>query len=158
MHPNQALIETFYTSFARRDWAGMAACYHPEAEFSDPVFSRLKGQEVTDMWEMLCKRGKDLEIEFRVLRADDTGAAAHWDARYTFSGSGRKVHNSIAAEFEFRDARIVRHRDRFDLWRWTRMALGPKGVLLGWLPPVQNAVRAQAARSLAEFRARKAQA
>jgi ketosteroid isomerase-like protein len=158
MHPNHAVVETFYSCFARRDWAGMAACYHPEVEFSDPVFTRLKGQEVGDMWEMLCKRGKDLEIEFRVLRGDDSGAAAHWDARYTFSGTGRKVHNSIAAEFEFRDGKIVRHRDRFDLWRWTRMALGLKGVLLGWLPPVQNAVRAQAARGLAEFRARKAQA
>ena len=107
------------------------------------------------MWEMLCKRGKDLQIEFRVLRGDDSGAAAHWDARYTFSGTGRRVLNSIDAEFELRDGMIVRHRDRFDLWRWTRMALGLKGVLLGWLPAVQNAVRAQAARSLAEFRARK---
>jgi ketosteroid isomerase-like protein len=158
MHPNQALIERFYASFAERDWAGMAACYHPEVEFSDPVFTRLKGEEAKDMWEMLCRRGKDLEIGFRVLRADDTGAAAHWDARYTFSATGRKVHNSIEAEFELRDGRIARHRDSFDLWRWTRMALGTKGLLLGWLPAVQNAVRAQAARSLAEFRASKAQA
>jgi len=36
------------------------------------------------------------------------------------------------------------------------MALGAKGVLLGWLPAVQNAVRAQAALNLAEFRAKKA--
>ncbi|MCX7139783.1 MAG: nuclear transport factor 2 family protein [Proteobacteria bacterium] len=155
MHPNHAVVEKFYSCFAVRDWAGMAACYHPEAEFSDPVFTRLKGREVSDMWEMLCKRGKDLEIEFRVLRAGDGGAAVHWDARYTFSGTGRRVLNSIDAEFELRDGMIVRHRDRFDLWRWTRMALGLKGVLLGWLPAVQNAVRAQAARSLAEFRARK---
>ena len=156
MHPNHAVIERFYTCFAGRDWAGMAACYHPEVEFSDPVFTRLKGQEAKDMWEMLCKRGKDLQIEFQVQRADDAGAAAHWDASYTFSGTGRRVHNRIEAEFEMRDGRIVRHRDRFDLWRWTRMALGTKGVLLGWLPAVQNAVRAQAARNLAEFRAKKA--
>jgi limonene-1,2-epoxide hydrolase len=157
MHPNHAVVETFYSCFARRDWAGMAACYHPEVEFSDPVFTRLKGQEAKDMWEMLCKRGKDLEITFQVLRADASGAAAHWEARYTFSGSGRKVHNIIEAEFELRQGKIVRHRDRFDLWRWTRMALGAKGVLLGWLPAVQNAVRAQAARTLTEFRTRKAQ-
>jgi ketosteroid isomerase-like protein len=157
MHPNHAVVETFYARFGKRDWAGMAACYHPEVEFSDPVFTRLKGQEANDMWEMLCKRGKDLEIEFRVLHADDSGAAAHWEARYTFSGTGRRVHNSIEAEFELREGKIVRHRDSFDLWRWTRMALGPKGVLLGWLPAVQNAVRAQAARNLAEFRARKTQ-
>jgi limonene-1,2-epoxide hydrolase len=157
MHPNHAVVEAFYACFARRDFAGMAACYDPEVEFSDPVFTRLKGQEAKDMWEMLCKRGKDLEITFHVLRADASGAAVHWEARYTFSGSGRKVHNIIEAEFELRQGKIVRHRDRFDLWRWTRMALGAKGVLLGWLPAVQNAVRAQAARTLTEFRTRKAQ-
>jgi ketosteroid isomerase-like protein len=157
MHPNHAVIETFYRSFAKRDFAGMAACYGPEVEFSDPVFTRLRGQEAKDMWEMLCQRGKDLEIEYRVLRADDTSAAAHWEAHYTFSGTGRKVHNIIEAEFELRGGRIVRHRDRFDLWRWTRMALGAKGVLLGWLPAVQHAVRAQAARSLADFRSKKTQ-
>jgi len=156
MHPNRAVVETFYTCFAQRDFSGMAACYSPEVEFSDPVFTRLKGQEAKDMWEMLCTRGKDLEISFQVLRADDSGAAAHWEADYTFSGSGRKVHNVIDAEFELRGGKIVRHRDRFDLWRWTRMALGAKGVLLGWLPAVQNAVRAQAARNLAEFRAARA--
>jgi limonene-1,2-epoxide hydrolase len=158
MHPNRAVVETFYTCFGRRDWAGMAACYHPEAEFSDPVFTRLKGPEVVTMWEMLCRRGKDLEIEFRVLRADDAGAAAHWDARYTFSGTGRRVHNSVESEFELSDGRSVRHRDHFDLWRWTRMALGLKGTLLGWLPAVQDSVRARAARSLAEFSAGKAKA
>jgi ketosteroid isomerase-like protein len=158
MHPNHALVETFYTCFSRRDFTAMAACYGPEVEFSDPVFTRLKGQEANDMWEMLCKRGKDLEITFQVLHADDTAAAVHWEAHYTFSGTGRQVHNVIDATFEFRDGRIVRHRDRFDLWRWTRMALGAKGTFLGWLPVVQNAVRAQAARSLAEFRFKKTRA
>jgi ketosteroid isomerase-like protein len=158
MHPNYAVIATFYTCLARRDWVGMVACYHPEVEFSDPVFTRLKGQEAKDMWEMLCTRGKDLRIRYRVVRADDAGAIVRWEARYTFSGTGRKVHNRIDAEFELRDGKIVRHRDRFDLWRWTRMALGTKGMLLGWLPPVQNAVRTQAARNLAEFRARKVRA
>jgi hypothetical protein len=31
------------------------------------------------------------------------------------------------------------------------MALGPKGALLGWSPPVRAAIRAQAAKSLAAF-------
>ncbi|PKL96597.1 MAG: DUF4440 domain-containing protein, partial [Gammaproteobacteria bacterium HGW-Gammaproteobacteria-7] len=30
-------------------------------------------------------------------------------------------------------------------------ALGSKGRLLGWLPPVQNAIRQQAAKGLAAF-------
>jgi len=44
--------------------------------------------------------------------------------------------------------------DHFDLWRWLRQALGAKGVLLGWAPPVQSAVRAQAAKALADWRSK----
>jgi hypothetical protein len=31
------------------------------------------------------------------------------------------------------------------------MALGPRGQLLCWLPPVQNAIRKQAQRNLADY-------
>jgi hypothetical protein len=61
------------------------------------------------------------------------------------------VHNLIDASFVFADGKIVRHIDTFDLYRWARQALGLKGRLLGWAPPVQNAIRAQAARGLEAF-------
>ena len=64
------------------------------------------------------------------------------------------MENRIDAAFTFRDGRIVRHQDRFDLYRWARQALGPKGVLLGWLPPVQDAIRRQAAATLAAWQAK----
>jgi hypothetical protein len=65
-----------------------------------------------------------------------------------------EVVNEIDATFQFEHGRIVRHVDRFDLWRWLRQALGVKGVLLGWLPPVQSEMRAQAAITLAAWRAK----
>src|SRR5436190_2219712 len=43
--PNDALIQRFYAAFAARDGAAMAACYAPDATFSDPVFTDLKGEE-----------------------------------------------------------------------------------------------------------------
>ena len=140
MHPNAQLLQRFYEAFQRRDGDAMAACYHPDAQFSDPVFTDLRGAEVGAMWRMLCGRARDLDISFRDVQADEAHGRAHWDARYTFS-TGRKVENRIDAEFDFRDGLILRHRDRFDLWRWTRMALGPLGVVLGWSPLVQGKVR-----------------
>lgn len=151
MHPNEKLIETFYTAFQKRDAQAMRDCYDAAAEFSDPVFQNLKGPQVQAMWRMLCERGKDLTIEFNAIQADDRAGKAHWEAMYTFSATGRKVHNRIDASFEFKNGKIVRHTDVFDLWRWTRMALGFKGILLGWTPFVQNAVRKQAMRSLSKF-------
>lgn len=153
-HPHAALIETFYAAFARRDAGAMAACYHQDAEFSDPVFPLLRGAEVAGMWRMLCERGADLRIEYRGIDADDTTGRAHWEAWYSFSATGRAVHNVIDAEFVFRDGRILRHRDRFDFHRWAAQALGPVGRLLGWTPIVKRRVRTQAAAALSRFLAR----
>ena len=151
MHPNAALGERFYTAFQRRDAAGMIACYHPQIEFSDPVFPDLRGDQARAMWKMLAGRAQDLELTFSDVTADDRRGSARWIAKYTFSKTGRKVINRISAEFEFTDGLISRHRDRFDLWKWAGMALGAKGMLLGWTPLVQNAIRAEAARGLARF-------
>jgi ketosteroid isomerase-like protein len=151
-HANAELIDRFYTAFARRDAAGMAACYHADIVFSDPVFPELRGAEAGKMWAMLCERGTDLKLEHRDVSADDRTGKARWDAWYTFSATRRKVHNQIAARFELRDGLIVRHVDDFSFYRWSRQALGPAGLLLGWTPLVKNKVRRQAAKGLAEYK------
>lgn len=153
MHPNAALIERFYKAFQARDAEVMAACYAPDARFSDPVFTELRGELPGDMWRMLCERGRDLAVEFSKVQADDNRGSARWEARYTFSQTGRAVHNVIEARFEFRDGLIAEHVDTFDLYRWMSQALGLSGRLLGWLPPAQNALREKAIGGLTAWRA-----
>jgi len=147
-HPHTEILTRFYTAFAARDHATMAACYAANATFSDPVFVGLQGPEVVAMWRMLCLRAADLRVEFRDLRTDDTSGSAHWEAWYTYSATGRSVHNQIDASFHFRGGLIFSHVDRFSLSRWARQALGIKGILLGWAPPVHRAIRGQARRAL----------
>lgn len=147
---NQTLIETFYTAFQQRDYAGMIACYHPQIHFSDPVFTNLQGNRAKAMWHMLCERGMDLQVTFGNIVANGRSATAHWEATYTFSGN-RKVHNIIDAQFQIQDDLIIDHQDTFDLWRWTRMALGPTGTLMGWTPMVQKKVRETAVSNLNKF-------
>ena len=151
MHPNAQLIERFYAAFARRDWAGMAACYHPEVHFSDEAFD-LHGADAGLMWRMLLTNGKDLTLEYSGIEADERTGRAHWDARYTFGATGRKVLNRIDARFEFRDGLIVRHVDRFDFWTWSRQAVGLPGLLLGWSGFLKAKVRAKATAGLAAFK------
>ncbi|MBL8954530.1 MAG: hypothetical protein JNK82_27370, partial [Myxococcaceae bacterium] len=43
---------------------------------------------------------------------------------------------------------LSEHTDSFDFGAWSRQALGPSGLLLGWSPLVKNKVRAQAAKGL----------
>jgi ketosteroid isomerase-like protein len=153
VHPNAALLTGFYAAFAAKDHAAMAAAYADDATFSDPVFPRLDAAEVRAMWRMFCTGGGDVAVTFSDVEAGDDRGSARWEAVYAFPKTGRRVHNRIASSFTFRDGVIVEQRDDFDFYRWSRMALGPAGALLGWTPLVKNKVRAQAEAQLRRFRA-----
>jgi len=153
---NAAVIARFYHALDRHDAEAMIACYAPDATFSDPVFQELDAAGVAAMWRMLCARGKDLHVMASEIEADATTGRAHWDATYTYSATGRSVENKIDATFAFRDGLITRHEDRFDLHRWARQALGLPGLLLGWAPPMQKAIRAKAAKALVAWQGRDA--
>jgi len=151
MNSNEKLIETFYTSFQKLDARAMILCYHPDIRFSDPVFPNLSGAEVGDMWRMLCSQAKNFELTFADIEADERTGKAHWEARYDFSATGRRVHNKINAEFEFQDGKIIRHKDTFDFWKWSSQALGPVGFILGWTPLLRKKVQKQARERLTKF-------
>jgi ketosteroid isomerase-like protein len=152
--PNESLIERFYGAFSQRDGDTMAACYAPDASFSDPVFPDLQGNEPGAMWRMLTSQASDLRVDLLEHQADGGSGSAHWRAHYTFSQTGRPVVNDVRASFRFADGLIADHRDEFDFYRWARQALGPAGLLLGWTPVVRNAVRRRARANLDEFLAR----
>ncbi len=151
MHPHTSLIERFYTCFQNLDGDGMAACYHGQVVFSDPVFENLNGAEAGAMWKMLCARAEGFTLVFDGIQADETTGRAHWEANYTFTATGRQVHNRIDARFRFRDGKIIRHHDTFNFWKWSAMALGPTGFWLGWSPLLKRRVRQQAIRGLQKY-------
>lgn len=151
---NAALARRFYEAFARRDAEAMATCYHDDATFSDPVFPRLRGEEVRDMWRMLVANAREFSLTFDDVVGTDDGATVTWVARYRFGRKGRSVRNVIRARLTMRDGLIVRHEDAFSLWRWSSQALGWGGAAFGWLPFVRARVRKNAASQLARFRRR----
>jgi hypothetical protein len=151
MNQNQEVIIQFYSAFQKRDWRTMQFCYHAEAHFSDSVFPDLNSMETKAMWHMLCENAQDFSLQFTGIEADDTHGRCDWQAWYTFSRTGRKVHNIIQADFEFKDGLIIRHTDSFNFWRWSRMALGITGILMGWTPIIQNKVQTTARKSLFKF-------
>lgn len=150
----RSIITAFYTAFERRDFASMGALYHPEAQFKDAAFDLKSGKEAAAMWEMLLTAGKDLHISFGDVQGDDSRASARWEAWYTFSKTGRKVHNIIEARMEMKDGLIYRHNDAFDFWRWSRQALGASGWLLGWSGFLRRKVQQKAMLNLRFFMSR----
>lgn len=156
MHSHAKLIEEFYAAFQRKDADAMAACYHPDVHFSDPVFTDLRGARAGGMWRMLVSRGKDLTLTVSDVSADDQEGRAHWEAKYTFGATGLPVLNVIDARFTFRDGKIVRHVDTFDFPKWAGMALGWKGRLLGGFGFLHKGVQKKALEGLDAFMAKRA--
>lgn len=155
------LIREFYTCFQNGDWKGMQACYHEDVVFYDPVFENLEGTKVKAMWEMLLRSARDLRITFSDIQADDENegmaegddiyGSCNWVATYTFSQTGRRVVNKVKARFKFQDGKIAEHMDSFDLWKWSRQALGLPGILFGWSTVMQKKIRAMARKNLDKF-------
>lgn len=151
MIKTEQIIDTFYKSFAKRDYKTMQNLYHEQAVFSDPVFTNLEGNQVKAMWHMLCESAKDLTISHGTIGTFDNNARVTWKAAYTFSKTNRMVHNVIDAHFYFKDGLIIQHYDDFDFYKWTRMALGTRGLLFGWTQFVQDKIRHEANLNLKKF-------
>jgi SnoaL-like domain len=103
------------------------------------------------MWQMLTGRAPDLQVKLVEHHADGERGSAHWLADYTFSATGRRVHNDVRAEFRFEHGLISEHRDSFSLYAWSRQAIGPVGLVLGWTPILQSRLQRTARQSLDEF-------
>ncbi|WP_299229365.1 nuclear transport factor 2 family protein [uncultured Psychroserpens sp.] len=147
------VIETFYEAFNNLDAETMVSCYHDDIIFEDPAFGTLHGERAKNMWRMLCEsqKGKDFKIEYSNITISATEGSASWEAFYTFSKTGRKVHNSIEAHFELKNDKIIRHVDKFNLHKWSKQALGLKGFVLGKTIYFRNKLKTQTNRLLDKF-------
>ncbi len=143
----ELIITKFYTAFKNLDAETMASCYHDDIEFEDPGFGKLNGEHAKNMWRMLCQNATDISITFDSV----TDNSVHWEAIYSFSQTGRKVHNKIDAKFEFKDGLIIKHTDNFDLHSWAKQAMGLKGLILGKTNFFKKKLHQQTGRLLAKF-------
>jgi SnoaL-like domain len=133
MHRNTVLLEKFYKSVQDHDHLATAECYHPNATFKDIAFDLREKKMIQAMWHMI--GATDLQISYKVEGANEHDGTARWVADYTFTDSGRKVHNDLRSKFVFKDGLILRQVDDCDPWKWGMQALGPVKGLFSWLVP-----------------------
>ena len=130
---NTDLINKFYTGFAEGDSNKMAECYHKEVVFNDPAFGTMKGERANNMWKMLMsKKTADFNFSYGNVESTPETGKATWTAEYQFGDKKRPVVNNVTAQFKFKDGLIIEHTDTFDLYKWSKQALGAPGFLLGW--------------------------
>jgi len=149
---SQALIEKFYDSFANGDAEGMVACYHNEVTFSDPAFGPLQGNRAKAMWRMLLSNtNTELTVHYFDIAAEGDTGRAQWLAKYFFGPKRRLVINQVSAAFTFKEGKIFTHVDDFDMWQWSRQALGLAGTFLGWSGYMRGKVQATTKTRLDKF-------
>ena len=149
---SQEIISQFYSAFEKHDVEGMNGLYHEKVIFNDHGFKNLNHQEVTSMWAMLLERSKgELKVEHHSVLGDEKLAQCTWEATYNFSKTNRPVHNIIHATMEFEEGKIIKHTDDFNFWRWSSMALGLPGKLLGWSSFLKHKVQKMARQSLDHY-------
>jgi len=131
-HSNAELLQRLFTSLDRHDHREMATCYHADATFTDIAFD-LRGRKLIHaMWHMICET--DIRASFHVLEVDDRVGRVNLVDDYTFTSTGRAVHNVIDSHFRLRDGLIIEHQDLCDARVWAAMALGGvSGFLAGRL-------------------------
>lgn len=145
------VIHDFFEAFKRKDFKAMQACYHEQASFTDPVFGTLNVDQVRAMWDMLLSRNKDLQLDYHIISFHNGQTVVEWVATYTFTATQRQVRNVVQSTFTLKDQKILVQKDKFDLWKWSAMALGFSGTLLGWTPLFKNKLRSTAAAGLKKF-------
>lgn len=145
MNTEKNIIENFYHAFESLDAERMVACYHDQVIFEDPAFGVLHGERAKNMWRMLCdsQKDKDFKVTFSDIKYAHDRGSARWEAFYTFSKTGRKVHNMISANFILNDGKIIKHVDEFNLYRWSKQAMGFKGLLMGGTSFFKKKLRTQ---------------
>jgi limonene-1,2-epoxide hydrolase len=152
------IIEEFYEAFSNLDAENMVKHYHPDVVFWDPAFGELRAERAKNMWRMLChsQKGKGFKVKYQVIDFNTEKANAQWEAFYTFSPTGRKVHNKISASFEIENGLIIRHKDEFNLYKWSKQALGIKGYILGHTSFFSNKLRKKTNLMLSKFEEKQA--
>jgi SnoaL-like domain len=122
MHANAVLLQQLFNGLNHHDHHKMAACYHLDATFQDIAFDLRGRKQIHAMWHMICDG--DIRATFDVVDADDHSGQVKLVDDYTFSSTGRAVHNIIDSHFRFRSGLIVEHHDHCDPRAWASMALG----------------------------------
>ncbi|SRR6056297_1130057 len=152
------IIEEFYEAFSNLDAENMVKHYHSDVVFWDPAFGELRAERVKNMWRMLChsQKGKGFKVKYQVIGFDTEKANAQWEAFYTFSPTGRKVHNKISASFVIKNGLIIEHKDEFNLYKWSKQAMGIKGYLLGHTSFFRNKLRQKTNLMLSKFEEKQA--
>ncbi|WP_237708881.1 hypothetical protein [Gillisia marina] len=63
----------------------------------------------------------------------------------------RTVINNVTANFQFKEDKIIKHIDDFNLWTWSKQALGSSGYFLGWSSYMRDQIQKKTGKLLNSY-------
>ena len=150
MNQNEATIHRFFTAYQNKEYTTMQNCYSEDAVYNNPIYGLNDTEHVKAMWEMICKTNKEESLHFENIELlDHEYATCDWSLVYYYTN--RRINNKIKSYLRLENGLIIEHTDAFDLYKWTRMAFGLTGSLIGWSNFFQKRIQKSTRKKLSEF-------
>ena len=134
----------FYDAFSAANIEVLKQLYDKKLIFNDNIFVNLDYNETISMWSSLLVGNKNMSIKYEIKKYSEKYVEVEWIADYLFTSTNRNVKNIILAKMEIDQGKIINHTDNFDFYKWSQMAFGITGVLIGWTSFFKNKVRTEA--------------
>lgn len=134
----------FYDAFSVANIDVLKQLYDKKLIFNDNIFVNLDYNETISMWSSLLVGNKNMSIKYEIKKYSEKYVEVEWIADYLFTSTNRNVKNIILAKMEIDQGKIINHKDNFDFYKWSQMAFGITGVLIGWTSFFKNKVRTEA--------------
>lgn len=134
----------FYDAFSVANIDVLKQLYDKKLIFNDNIFVNLDYNETISMWSSLLVGNKNMSIKYEIKKYSEKYVEVEWIADYLFTSTNRNVKNIILAKMEIDQGKIINHTDNFDFYKWSQMAFGITGVLIGWTSFFKNKVRTEA--------------
>ena len=134
----------FYDAFSAANIDVLKQLYDKKLIFNDNIFVNLDYNETISMWSSLLVGNKNMSIKYEIKKYSEKYVEVEWIADYLFTSTNRNVKNIILAKMEIDQGKIINHTDNFDFYKWSQMAFGITGALIGWTSFFKNKVRTEA--------------
>jgi len=128
--PHSLLLVKYLQAIKEQDLKTISSCFHEEAEFYEPAYGKLTGPKIAAWWTFFFAQAKEFHSEFDSLKVNGDKATVHSEHWYYWNATGAGVHNLVESEFDFKDGKIFRQIDNYNLNAWAFQALESK--FMGW--------------------------
>jgi SnoaL-like domain len=140
--------DQFFAAIACRNLDAIQNAYGDDAEIAHPVIGLLRGPLVRKAWLAFLKKTPDLTLSYQICHAGVALAEVEWTAQHRFFENDRPIIIHGTTLLRFSEGRITFQCDSFSRRLWFRQALGPKGLILSFIPGWSKFLEFEVRRSL----------